>query len=51
MRSRLTGILVAGAAALILSGCTAMLLGGGGGYEPPDENCEGDERSDERCRQ
>ena len=38
------------AAALMLSGCTAMLLGGGGGYQPPSDTCEGEGGEDERCR-
>ena len=51
MKGRLSALLAVFAAMLALSGCTAMLLGGGGGYEPPRDTCEGDDRDDERCRQ
>ena len=51
MKYRLTAALAIIAAMLTLSGCTAMLLGGGGGYEPPSDSCEGEERDGERCRQ
>lgn len=50
MRTRPIGPVALLAAALMLSGCTAMLLGGGGGYEPPRDSCEGEERDEERCR-
>ncbi len=38
------------AMSLLLSGCTAMLLGGSGGYQPPVDECEEEDRDDERCR-
>ena len=50
MRAGLIRFLAVIVTVTMLSGCTAMLLGGGGGYEPPSDSCEGDERDDERCR-
>ncbi len=51
MKTRLGALLAVLTAMLVLSGCTAMLMGGGGGYQPPSDTCEGDDRDDERCRQ
>lgn len=50
MKTRPIGLVALVVAMMTLSGCTAMLLGGGGGYQPPSDTCEGEERDDERCR-
>ncbi|MDH3748701.1 MAG: hypothetical protein OER97_10890 [Gammaproteobacteria bacterium] len=38
-------------ATFLLSGCTAMMVGGEntGGYQPPADECAGQEQSNERC--
>lgn len=44
-------ILIVAVATILLSGCTSMMLGGAnsGGYQPPKDECSGEQRDDENC--